>query len=79
MNANDSKARAVVQIGVFAAHDGWLLTHPVVQSRFENREEALAAAQRLAHLEAWRGFAVDVLTQDPMDSRLESLGPFAGL
>ena len=25
---------AVVQIGVFAAVDGWLLTHPNVQGRF---------------------------------------------
>lgn len=55
----------VVQIGVFAAKEGWLLTHPNLQTRFEDREEALAAARRLAHLETWRGNDVDVQVEDP--------------
>jgi hypothetical protein len=46
---------AVVQIGVFARPEGWLMTHPAVESRFERHEDALAAARRLAHLESWRG------------------------
>ena len=37
----------VVQIGVLAAETGWLLTHPAVQSRFADREEALTAARRI--------------------------------
>lgn len=67
--------RAVVQIGVFAAQEGWLLTHPNVQSRFDDREEALAAARRLAHLENWRGNAVDVLVQEPHSPEIASLDP----
>ena len=63
----------VVQIGVFAAREGWLLTHPAVQSRFEDREEAVAAARRLAHLETWRGHDVDVRVQEPNDAGVASL------
>jgi hypothetical protein len=64
MSATDTP-RQVVQIGVSAAQDGWLLTHPRVQSRFEDREEAVAAARRLAHLECWRGCDVDLQVQEP--------------
>ena len=67
--------RDVVQIGVFAAREGWLLTHPAVQSRFEDREEALAAARRLAHLETWRGYDVDVRVQEPNITEIGSLDP----
>jgi len=66
-------ATTVVQIGVFAARNGWLLTHPDVQSRFEARDDALAAARRLAHLEAWRGREVDVLVQDLLTSEVASV------
>jgi hypothetical protein len=62
MHSNET--RQVVQIGVFAAQDGWLLKHPAVQSRFEDREEAMAAARRLAHLESWRGREVDMLVEE---------------
>lgn len=62
--------RQVIQIGVFAAQEGWLLTHPAVQGRFEDRDEALAAARRLAHLENWRGRKVDMLVQEPHDAQL---------
>lgn len=68
-------AHDVVQIGVFAAKEGWLLTHPNVQSRFEDREEAMAAARRLAHLETWRGHDVDMLVQEPNSSRMAHLDP----
>jgi hypothetical protein len=67
--------RPVVQIGVFAARDGWLLTHPRVQSRFEDREEAMAAARRLAHLESWRGRDVDMLVQEHATAELASYKP----
>ncbi len=60
-----TETREVVQIGVIAAHDGWLLKHPTVESRFEDREEAMAAARRLANLESWRGREVDMLVQEP--------------
>ena len=63
-------AKPVVQIGVFAARDGWLLAHPNVQSRFEDRDEAIAAARRLAHLESWRGRTVDMLVHDRMSAEL---------
>jgi hypothetical protein len=72
MSTSDS-VQPAVQIGVFAAQNGWLLTHPAVQSRFEDRDEALAAALRLAHLENWRGRIVDVLVQDGLDARLARL------
>ena len=67
--------RQVVQIGVFAAREGWLLTHPRVQSRFEDREEAMAAAKRLAHLETWRGREVDMLVQDGVSAEIASFNP----
>ena len=67
--------RQVVQIGVFAAQEGWLLTHPRVQSRFEDREEAVAAAKRLAHLENWRGRDVDMLVQDGVSAEVASFDP----
>jgi hypothetical protein len=67
--------RPVVQIGVFAAQEGWLLTHPSVQSRFEDREEAMAAARRLAHLEHWRGRLVDMLVQEPVGAEVASFDP----
>jgi hypothetical protein len=67
--------RQVVQIGVFAAQNGWLLTHPRVQSRFEDREEALAAARRLAHLESWRGCDVNMMVQDPASAEVASFDP----
>jgi len=66
---------AVVQIGVFAAVDGWLLTHPNVQGRFADRNEAMAAARRLAHLESWRGHAVDLHVQEPFSAELASFDP----
>jgi hypothetical protein len=76
MTTSKTTAQTAVQIGVFAARDGWLVTHPAVQGRFENREEALAAARRLAHLEAWRGRAVDLVAQAAaLDARLERLSP----
>ena len=65
----------VIQIGVFAAGEGWLMTHPAVQGRFEDREDALAAARRLAHLESWRGRQVDMLVQEPLDSEVASFDP----
>jgi hypothetical protein len=65
----------VVQIGVFAARDGWLLTHPRVQSRFEDREECMAAAMRLAHLENWRGREVDMLVQEQLSAEVASFDP----
>jgi hypothetical protein len=65
----------VVQIGVLAAETGWLLTHPAVQSRFADREEALTAARRLAHLETWRGHEVDVQVQDPVSAEIASFDP----
>ena len=65
----------VVQIGVFSAGDGWLMTHPAVQGRFERRDDALAAARRLAHLETWRGRRVDLTAQAPDDPRLERVDP----
>jgi hypothetical protein len=68
--------RATIQIGVFAAQDGWLLTHPNVQSRFEDREEAMAAARRLAHLENWRGHEVDVLVQDYLSAQVAPIDPW---
>lgn len=67
--------RQVVQIGVFAAQEGWLLTHPSVQSRFEDRNDALAAARRLAHLESWRGRDVDMLVQEPHSAQLALFDP----
>jgi hypothetical protein len=67
--------RPVVQIGVFAAQNGWLLTHPSVQSRFEDKEEAMAAARRLAHLESWRGNQVDVLVQQALGGEVASFDP----
>src|SRR5438067_3450290 len=71
--STSENVQPVVQIGVFAAQNGWLLTHPAVHSRFEDRDEAMAAARRLAHLENWRGRAVDVLVQDGLDARLARL------
>lgn len=68
--ASVETTRQVVQIGVFAAQEGWLLTHPAVQGRFEDRDEAMAAARRLAHLESWRGRDVDMLVQEPHDHQL---------
>jgi hypothetical protein len=68
--ASVEATRHVVQIGVFAAQEGWLLTHPSVQSRFEDRDEAMAAARRLAHLESWRGRDVDLLVQEPHNHQL---------
>ena len=68
-------SQEVVQIGVFAAREGWLLTHPNLQSRFDDREEALAAARRLAHLETWRGHDVDVQVQQPNNNEIASLDP----
>jgi putative intracellular protease/amidase len=65
----------VVHIGVFAAQDGWLLTHPAVEGRFEHRDDALAAARRLAHLESWRGHAVDMLVQEHRDAELTVVDP----
>jgi len=62
--------RPVIQIGVFAAKEGWLLSHPALQGRFEDRDEALAAARRLAHIESWRGRQVDVLVQEPLSAQL---------
>ena len=67
--------RPVVQIGVFAAQEGWLLTHPAVQGRFDEREEALAAARRLAHLESWRGRDVDMQVQEPVSGEVASFDP----
>jgi hypothetical protein len=67
--------RQVVQIGVFAAENGWLLTHPRVQSRFDDREEAMAAAKRLAHLESWRGCEVDMLVQEYLSAEVASFDP----
>jgi hypothetical protein len=67
-----TETRQVVQIGVFAAQNGWLLTHPRVQSRFADREEALAAARRLAHLESWRGREVDMTVQERVGAELSS-------
>jgi hypothetical protein len=77
MIANQNQAPEVVRIGVFVAGDGWLMIHPAVQGRFERREEALAAARRLAHLETWRGRMVGLVAQDPQDLRLASLDPSA--
>jgi hypothetical protein len=65
----------IVHIGVFAAWDGWLLTHPAQQSRFDDRDEALAAARRLAHLEHWRGREVDLLVQEAPGAELARLDP----
>jgi len=65
----------VVQIGVFAAPEGWLLTHPNVQSRFDDRDEAVAAARRLAHLEACRGHDVDIRVQEPNSAEVAVLDP----
>lgn len=62
--------RPVIQIGVFAAKEGWLLSHPAMQGRFEDRDEAMAAARRLAHLECWRGRRVDMLVQEPLSAQL---------
>jgi len=62
--------RPVIQIGVFAAKEGWLLSHPALQGRFEDRDEAMAAARRLAHLECWRGRRADVLVQEPLSAQL---------
>jgi hypothetical protein len=73
MSVNENEDH--VQIGVFAARDGWLLTHPDMQSRFALRDEAMAAARRLAHLETWRGHAVDLLVQEVQDARLARLDP----
>jgi hypothetical protein len=67
-----TEVRQVVQIGVFAAQNGWLLTHPRVQSRFADRDEALAAARRLAHLESWRGREVDMTVQERVGAELSS-------
>lgn len=67
--------RQVIQIGVFAAQEGWLLTHPRVQGRFDDREDALAAARRLAHLESWRGREVDMLVQESLDAEAASFDP----
>jgi hypothetical protein len=69
---SSTEVRQVVQIGVFAAQNGWLLTHPRVQSRFADREEALAAARRLAHLESWRGRDVDMTVQERVGAELSS-------
>ena len=67
--------REIVQIGVFAAQEGWLLTHPSVEGRFEDREDALAAARRLAHLESWRGRDVDLLVQESFGAEVASFDP----
>jgi hypothetical protein len=75
MTTSHNPTPEVVQIGVFAASDGWLMTHPAVQGRFERREEAMAAARRLAHLETWRGRLVDLTAQEPQDPRLGRLDP----
>lgn len=69
--------RPVIQIGVFAAQGGWLLSHPAVQGRFEHRDDAMAAARRLAHLENWRGRHVDMLVQEPLDAKLAAVDPRA--
>jgi hypothetical protein len=65
----------VVQIGVFASQDGWLLTHPRVHSRFEDKDDALAAARRLANLESWRGRVVDLLVQEHVSAEARSFDP----
>lgn len=72
MQSSESQ-RPVVKIGVFAAQQGWLLTHPSVQSRFEARDDAMAAAKRLAHLETWRGRQVDILVQEANNPQLSRL------
>jgi hypothetical protein len=74
MNTTETTS-PVVPIGVFAAHDGWLITHPDVQSRFEDRDEAMAAARRLAHLENWRGRQVDMLVQEHVNAALAVVDP----
>jgi hypothetical protein len=70
-----SETRPVVQIGVFAAQDGWHLKHPTVESRFEDREEAMAAARRLANLENWRGREVDMRVEERVESEGRSFDP----
>jgi hypothetical protein len=70
-----TETRPVVQIGVFAAQNGWLLTHPRVQSRFADRDEAMAAARRLAHLENWRGRDVDMMVQEAIGAELAAFDP----
>ena len=67
--------REVVRIGVFAAQEGWLLTHPSVEGRFEAWEDARAAARRLAHLECWRGREVDMLVQESVGAEVASFDP----
>jgi hypothetical protein len=73
--ASTDTPRLVVQIGVFASRQGWLLTHPAVQSRFEDRDDAMAAARRLAHLECWRGREVDMQVQEPLSAELTAFDP----
>lgn len=67
--------REVVRIGVYAEREGWLLTHPAVEGRFEDREDAMAAARRLAHLESWRGREVDMLVQESIGAETASFDP----
>lgn len=67
--------RPLVQIGVFAAQHGWLLTHPAVQGRFDDRDEAVAAARRLAHLENWRGCDVAMLVQEAIGAQVAAFDP----
>jgi len=67
-------SQAVVQIEVFARPEGWQLTHPAVESRFETQEDALAAARRLAHLESWRGRHVNLRLEDGRGAEVLSMG-----
>jgi hypothetical protein len=64
-----SAAHERVQIGVFAARGGWLRAHDHGETRFDDADEALEAALRLAHVERWRGRAPELVVQE-VDGRL---------
>lgn len=69
---------SVVQIAVFASPEGWRLIHPAVESRFEQQEEAIAAARRLAHLECWRGRRVSLSVEEIPGREPRSFQPRPG-
>jgi hypothetical protein len=58
------------RIGVFGAEHGWLVALADRGELFATRDDALAAALRLAHLARWRGGEAEVISQEGLGGPL---------
>ncbi len=58
------ETRPTRRFGVFATIRGWLLADSDRVQDFDTRNEAVAAARRLAHVARWRGTRAEVVAQD---------------